>query len=748
MIKIKMPFIKLDTPNTTFLLKVQDWGASDNVHYHPKNLFKGVGIVYYGKKIKTADNYDAFGVNPLIIDRIGGANDEYMKGNMTHSSVAMGINREVMVSIVNPNGNTINRFDFDSARVFDGGVEFDYMPYARKGHQTLEITLKDRTAKIDLIQYYTIFEDSDVIAVCQKLVNNNDQPITFNRLMSLQLDLPDEKYLVSSYDGTWARERTRHQVLLDSNKFVIDSKTGASSPNHNPFFMVEGRGSNDNKYAFNLIYSGNHKELVEVSPYGNTRILTGINDYLLNYEIKGGESFTTPQAIMVNANNLEDITLQMHKFTLNHIIRPEYNGKERPVLYNHWEGTGIDFNEEKLLSFVKNCNKVGIELFVMDDGWFGKRMDDTTSLGDWFVNRDKFPNGLKGLSDSIKKAGMQFGIWVEPEMISKDSDIYRAHPEYALETPGYDAIERRRQLMIDMANPVVQNYLIDSLLKMIDECSPDYIKWDYNRNIIDNYSNAGVKAGEYYHKFILGTYRVVNELQKRHPEILFEGCASGGGRFDLGIFFYMPQTWGSDNSNTWSRTNIQCGTLTAYPQSTFGAHVTQDNCSERFSKVASIEDRFNLNSAGAFGYEFNINAFTEEELEMMKNQISYYKEHRKLLQFGSYYCLENVFDDYKKYAYMMVSEDKTEAIVTFVEKDGILNKMPTLYKLKGLDKDKKYLVTQRPQANVKKEDERQFTAYGDALMSFGLDFGFISNNTDNNKYGGINSKMYYIKEVE
>ncbi len=746
MITMSLPYIKIDTPATTLLFKVEDWGIG-HPDYHPKNLFKGVAVLYYGKRISAFDNYDIFGSKPLIIDRVGGAIDDYMRGAMTHSSVGIGSNKEVLLEVRNVDGLNVNRFDFVQARIVDGGVEFPDMPFARNGRQTLELELYDEYAKLRLFQRFTVFDDCNVIATNQKLVNENDKSIAFRRLMSLQLDLHDSEWIVSSYDGVWGGERSRNDTLLKSGLYAIDSKTGASSPNHNPFFTITGTGINDNVYGFNLIYSGNHKELVQISPYGGTRVLVGMNDYLLDYELQGGASFETPQAIMVNGATIDEITLDMHKFTMRHIVHPDFATTPRPVLYNHWEGTGIDFDEKILLGFADSAQKLGIELFVMDDGWFGNRIDDRRALGDWFVNTDKFPNGLKGLSEGIKARGMQFGIWVEPEMINRDSELYRKHPEYALEIPSREPIERRRQLVIDMSSQEVQDYLFQALSAVIDECQPDYIKWDYNRVIIDVYSHKGTKAGEFYHKFILGTYRLIQSLRNKYPKILFESCSSGGGRYDLGMFFYMPQMWGSDNSSSWDRTDIHCGTLTMYPQSTLGSHVTKDHFGAGYNKTASLEDRFNVNCVGALGYEFDIRAFNEEELSIMARQIEFYKQHKQLLQFGEYYCIHNVFDDPNTYSYIVVSQDKTQAMLTLIERNGHANKLPKRYKLKGLSPEKTYRLTMRKQANVSEEKTFSFTAKGDMLVTYGLDFDIIGETLDNEQFGGLKSRMYYIEEI-
>ncbi len=748
MITVKLPYIKIDTPATTLLFKVDTCVKKEENTHYAMIPYKYVATMHYGKKLSGFDNFEAFNRAPFVIDRVGGAMDDYLKVRMPYSSVGMGMNKEVALIVDNADGTNVNRFEFVSATVVKGGVEFDDMPYARKGDETLVLTLKDEVTALTLQQFYTTFADSDVIACCQKLINGNEKSVFIRKISSLQCDLPDKEYLISTYDGAWIAERYRHQTLIKSGVFQIDSKTGASSPTHNPFFTVEGTGRNNNAYGFNLVYSGNHKEQVDINPCGFTRVITGMSDYLLNYEVKGGESFTTPQAIMVRANDVGGITEQMHGFILNHIINPDFAYKERPVLFNHWEGTGINFNEEILIEMADVAKEVGIELFVMDDGWFGERNDDTTSLGDWWVNRKKFPNGLSGLSKAIKDRGMKFGIWVEPEMICKDSYLYREHPEYAVEMPGREPIPRRNQLLIDMSNPKVVERIYNDLCAVFDECQPDYVKWDYNRHVLDIYSNHDFKSGEFFHKLILGTYKLLSLLTKRYPKILFESCSSGGCRYDLGMFFYTPQTWGSDNSNTWARTSIQCGTLTAYPQSTFGAHVTRDECMFGY-KVASLEDRFNLNCVGAFGYEFDFRKFSDKDLNIMKEQVRFYKERRTLLQYGKYITLDNIFDgEGKEYSYIVVSPDKSEAILTLVTKDYTMNMHPHLYRLEGLDANAKYQVTMRPQANVNPRKHISFVAGGDTLMEYGIDFDYLADRTDSEEYGGISTRLYYIKKID
>jgi len=435
----------------------------------------------------------------------------------------------------------------------------------------------------------------------------------------------------------------------------------------------------------------------------------------------------------------------MHSFIKNHIINPKFINMERPVLFNNWEGTGMNIDETSLLDMAKIASKVGVEQFVVDDGWFKNRATDNGGLGDWSVDLNKFPNGLKPFVEKVRSLGLKFGIWIEPEMICINSDLYKVHPEYVCIIPSRDPIERRHQLLIDMSNKDVVDYLFDNLCKVFDEIKPDYIKWDYNRFQSDMYSMSGTRRGEFIHKNILGTYDLLERLTNRYPNTLFEGCASGAGRFDLGMLYYTPQIWGSDDTNTYFRTFITCGTLTAYPQSTLGAHVSCDYCpSETRNAISSLEDRFNLNCIGAFGYEFDFRKFDEEELNIIAKQIEYYKKHRNLLQNGDIFINNNCFDDYRYFSFNVVNKDKNEAIL-FIEETE-MNVNPIHWKAKGLKVNSTYIVEERKQYNLKEQFKQKMT--GKQLMEKGVFLGSLSNTIDASLYPlGVFTRLLFIKEV-
>ena len=476
-------------------------------------------------------------------------------------------------------------------------------------------------------------------------------------------------------------------------------------------------------------------------------ILTvGLNSYAFNFELKGNQSFTTPEAIMSVSSSIEESSKGMRNFVNNHIINPKWK-KNRPILFNSWEGSAFNINDEKLFEMAKICCEVGMELFVIDDGWFGKRINDHQGLGDWYVNQDKFPNGFKYTADNIRKLGLDFGFWIEPEMIQVGSEIFKKHPEFACISKNREPIERRHQLMIDMSNPDVVNYLFESIGKVIDETKPAYIKWDFNRNMSEAYSPYGTSAGELSYKYVLGTYSLMKKFTEKYPDVLFEGCSSGGGRFDLGVAYYMPQSWGSDDSNAYCRSFISCGTFAGYPQSTFGAHVSRDGCPiPDEDHFASLEDRFNLQCIGGFGYEFDVTKLPDSDLKIIKAQIAFYKKHRSLIQFGELEIVDNIFDDSNYLSYQISNDEKTKLVLVVVQtKKDVPEKC---WKLKGLNEGKTYKIEVRQHlfSNELKLEKEVYTS--SELMNIGIKLPGLDKIDNNDQYSGIFSRILIINEVK
>ena len=732
MIKIMDKFILLETKNNYLLLEIKKY-YYDNEEYNKIDRFF-VTQRYFGVKKEL----DFTPIEPFI--HPAGSNQDYNNDFLISSSFGNGNNAEPSMLMVNSDDSFTNRFFFKKVNILKES-KLPFGPHPRDILETLEIIEEDEAAKLELHIYYSLFKDSDVIAVHKELINKGEMPCHIKRLLSLECPIDSKDLSINTYDGKWTQERNRNSLRLNNGVFINQSLLGTSSHKHNPYLEIKDNKNGD-YYAFNIIYSGNYKEIVEINPSEHASVMVGLNDFAFDYLLNPNQSFITPVAIMVKEDSLEEITLQMHNFINKHIVNPMFTYKDRPVLFNSWEGSGMKINEQSLLEMAELCKEVGIELFVIDDGWFKNRNNDHAALGDWVVDKNKFPNGLSPFVNKIKEMGLSFGIWVEPEMISINSDIYRSHPEYALEIPGRTPLERRHQMVIDMSNPDVINYLDDSLSNLFNELKPAYVKWDCNRMISEFYSHIGIRSGELIYRFMMGTYELLERLTKKFPDILFESCASGGGRYDLGMLYYMPQTWGSDNSNANNRCYIACGTLTGYPQSTLGAHISRDYSVDQ--KRSAFDDRFNINSIGGFGYEFDIRTSPEKELETMKKQIAYFKKHRHLIQFGHYYVIDNCFDDERYYSFNMVSDDQKEAILSAIQTSQTAPKKN--WKFKGLNPEYIYEIEMREQDNISllSFDSKS----GKELMENGLDLGLLNEEKDIQDYpNGIQSRMIYIKKV-
>lgn len=718
MIEIYSDYVKIDGKNVSLIIKK-----------HKERAF----LVYCGKYINKAEDYAVFARGSWESD---GSNDDGPLSPSVFGSVSEYSSLEPFVCFYDKRGVFCNRFRYIGAEKTEEG--FSPLPTARNKSDVVRLSFKDEISGVTVYQYYSVFSDSGVIAARSEIVNDSDGEITVTELSSLQLDFVSDSAGVTCFSGTWIKEFQRNFTELKCGRFEIDSKSGISSAKHNPFFMVNVK---DRVLGFNLVWSGNHKETVEISPYGRVRIQTGINDYNFRYTLKKGETLHSPEAVFTVADGESEITREMHDFALNHIINPEFAYRERPVLINNWEGTGFDFNGEKIYKMAEIAKSAGIELFVLDDGWFGKRNDDTSSLGDWYDNEKK-TGGLKKLADKIHSLGMKFGLWVEPEMISEDSDLYRAHSDWAMKIPNVKPLERRRQLCIDICNPEVKNYLTRTLIDLFKKTGVDYVKWDHNRAMSDIYSQTLTNQGEYFYRYYVNLYSMLRDITGALPEVLFESCASGGSRYDLGMQYFMPQNWASDNTNAYDRLFIQEGTLTAYCQSSMGAHVSDYR---RSVPVISLESEFNVASIGAFGYEFDITKATEKQLQTIKNQVAYYKAHRKLLQFGDYFRLGDGIAESETGGWIVISKDKSEAIAVLINRETGSKRHRPLFALKGLDDNSFYKVTMRPQDNV--EEIIEFTAYGDALNSYGVDIEDIRwRETDaHDTSAAFCSRMLYIK---
>jgi len=615
------------------------------------------------------------------------------------SSGGKGDIREPFIEVVHADGSYTSDFVFSDAVIQKGKTPFETLPGSYEENDNVEeliITLRDESYQLALELHYFVFLNQDIISRSAKFINTSKESVVLKRLMSTQLDFETADYILTTFHGTWAREMQKVSMPAIGGKLINDSYCGCSSNHANPFIMLSKESTSEDFgpcYGMNLIYSGNHYEAVEVSCYSKTRVVSGINPRSFQFTIAPGEFFEAPEAVMTySENGFNGMSHNMHRFVRECIVRGEWKKKIRPVLLNSWEAAYFNINESKLLKLAKAAKEVGVELFVMDDGWFGTRDDDTQSLGDWYPNPKKLPNGIEGLAKKINKVGLDFGIWVEPEMVNVNSELYRAHPDWALAIPGKPHSEGRNQRILDLCNPEVVEYIIKQMENVFSSGNVSYVKWDMNRNFSDYYSPylPADKQQEVGHRYMMGLYQVLESLNKSFPHILFEGCASGGNRFDLGMLCYFPQIWASDDSDAIYRVEGQNGYSYGYPMSTVTAHVSA--CpNHQTLRNTPISTRFQVAAFGVLGYECNLCEMRKEEVEDIKMQIELYKKWREVLQHGTFYRGR----EGNVYEWTCVSADKTMAVGMMLQKLFIPNTHFEQYRPKGLEKDRKYLFYNR-----------------------------------------------------
>ena len=627
MIKVTEQLFRLETRNTTYAFRIND-GYLEQLYYGRRVVdedFRAVALkntIDLGCTVKTESSGFYLERNLLEYSGIG-------RGDYRHSPM----------ELLMPDGTFVCDFVYDSHKVVDGAYSTESLPTAYGNAQTLELILKDKKFEsLKLKLNYVVFEECDVICRNVELINNTDGEVYIRKLMSLMLDLPEANYEMLTLDGDWSKEAHEHRRYLECGVLVNESTVGASSNKHNPAFALVESGADYTRgsvYGFNLIYSGNHYSAVERSSFDTARVMTGINPHCFLWRLKGGESFVTPQAVMTYSHEgTNGMMANMHAFVNEHIVRGEHKTADRPIVLNNWEATFFNFNRSKILALARSAQKLGIEMFVLDDGWFGKRNNDLAGLGDWVENRKKLPGGIKYIANKVNKMGMKFGLWFEPECVNPDSDLYRAHPEWAISVPGREKTLGRNQMTLDLTRPEVREYIVESVDKVLSGANIEYVKWDYNRHISDMYSATLKQQGEFFHRYILGLYEVLNEVFfVRHPNILFESCSSGGNRFDLGMLCFSPQIWTSDNTDPIERLDIQSGIYNFYPQSTVSAHVSMAPHAQTL-RDTPIATRFNVAAFGVLGYELDFSELTPHERRQVKWQIEYYKKYRRTFQYG------------------------------------------------------------------------------------------------------------------
>ncbi|MMZ57638.1 Alpha-galactosidase [compost metagenome] len=596
------------------------------------------------------------------------------------------------------NGSTVTDFRYKEHRVFQGKPKLKGLPstYAEDDGEvaTLEIVLEDPLIDVKVVLSYSLYQKRDVITRSVRFENEGRQQLKLLRALSASVDFRDDEYELITLYGAHNNEKNIARRKIVPGIQMVDSCRGASSPQQAPFMALVRKGTDEEQgevYAFNLVYSGNFTAQTQVDSYRNTRITMGINPFDFTWLLEPEESFQTPEVVMVyTENGLGGMSRIYHDLYRNRLCRGPFRDKERPILINNWEATYFNFDANKIEQLAKEAQSVGVELFVLDDGWFGKRDDDNTSLGDWVVDRRKLPDGLPDLANRIRNLGMEFGLWFEPEMVSIDSDLYRKHPDWCIHVPDRPYTLGRNQLMLDLSRKEVCEYVIKSVSDILSDVPITYVKWDMNRHMTDVGSAAlpPERQRETAHRYILGLYNIMEELTSKFPNVLFESCSSGGGRFDAGMLYYMPQTWTSDNTDAICRLKIQWGTSLVYPPITMGAHVsTVPN--HQVGRITPLETRGYVAMAGNLGYELDLTTLTIEEKEVVKKQIALYKEMRSLIQFGNFYRMINPFDE-NEAAWSFVSEDQTEMAASYFKVLSQPAAAIKTLKFKGLNPDYVY----------------------------------------------------------
>ena len=644
--------------------------------------------------------------------------------------------RESAVEITDEAGHHAVQFFYDSYVIHTEKPGLPGLPatFGTSGSgMTLDITLKEPVLGLEAVLSYSVFVDCEAIVRSVRIVNSSEQEIRLDKIMSMSLDMDDEGYQMLSLHGGWARERQMEFRTIGHGKQSVGSVRGESSHQEHPFVALVGEHASEetgNVYGFHFIYSGNFLAQVEKNQFDMLRVSVGIHPKGFGWSLKPGESFTAPEvACVFSDKGLGGMTRNYHDLYRNHLIRSEYLDKERPVLINNWEATYFEFDSEKLLSIAREAKKAGIEMLVMDDGWFGHRDDDNSSLGDWEVNEEKLKGGLKKLVDEVNEIGLKFGIWFEPEMVSPESKLYKAHPDWAIQIPGRKGCLSRNQYVLDLSRKEVVEYVYESVAKILRSANIAYVKWDMNRHLTDlgSATLGKERQGELFHRYVLAVYELQERLMMEFPELLLENCSSGGARFDPGMLYYSPQIWCSDDTDAIERLKIQEGTALLYPLSTMGAHVS-DCPNHAIGRVTPFQTRGDVALAGTFGYELDITKIPEEDRKLIPNQIQTYHKYHHLIRRGDYYRIASYQRNGEYDCYLVAAKDQSEALMTYVQVMARPGVPARFIKVPGLAPEKSYRI---------EGEERVYS--GDTLANVGIPVRGLK--------GDFQSKLIHITEV-
>lgn len=724
---------KLRANNTDYMMKVCEEGY--------------LAHIYYGNKVPDEDltyllRLDESPFTPATNDRDRASFMDTLP--FEYPCFGIGDYRESAFKIMDANGMSTCDLRYVSHKMYEGKPKLEGLPATfateESGCSTLEITMYDKYDDIEVVLIYTAFDKLDVITRSAVITNKGEKPFKITRALSTCVDFDTDKMDMITLNGSWARERAVERCRLHHAKQLVDSCKGESSHQNNPFVALCDNNADEDKgevFGFNFVYSGNFYAQAEVTQHKKTRFLMGINPLDFEWLLEKGESFTCPEVVMVHSDEgIGKMSRTFHDLYRNNLIRGEYKDKRRPILINNWEATYFNFDTDKLIDIAKEASKLGIEMLVMDDGWFGHRDSDNSSLGDWFVYEKKLKGGLKYLVDEVNKLGMKFGIWFEPEMISPDSELYKAHPDWAIQIKGRPLTLCREQYVLDYSRKEVRDYVYGMMKKILDSANIEYIKWDMNRQLteVGSATLPADRQRELWHRYVLGVYDLMDRLTTDYPHILLENCSGGGARFDPGMLYYSPQIWCSDDTDAIERLKIQHGTSMCYPCSAMGAHVS-DCPNHTVGRNTPFKTRGHVAMVGTFGYELDVTRIPQEDRDAIPAQIEEFNKFNKLVRTGDHYRIGNMFEDNTWDAWEFVAKDKSEALFEFVQVLARPNERSRRIKLKGLE----------PEAYYYEESEPDKKISGAALMNAGINIAKIWNG--DGLYGDFCSKILHFIKV-
>ncbi len=698
-----------------------------------------VGHIYFGKKIK--DHRIAHLLRLQEAPFVPSQNNRdrlafYESFPWEYSTRGIGDFREDCLAVETAGGHFATKLSYRAHHILKGkeapmglpGVFGDV-----ETASTLELICADLENGLEVSLFYTVFEDSDAVIRSSRIRNCSENPIYLEKALSACLDMDNQEFDLITLHGSWARERHIQRKPIGYGQQGVFSVRGETGHQDHPFLGIVGKNTDEDQgvaYGINFIYSGNFMAQVHQNQFEGIRAVVGIHPDGFRYKLEKGECFQTPEAVLVySEEGIGKMTREFHDLYRNHLIRSPYKDTKRPILINNWEATYFEFDTEKLIAIARESSKLGIEMLVMDDGWFGARSSDNMALGDWEVNEEKIKGGLPYLVSEVNKLGMKFGIWFEPEMISPDSDLYRSHPDWAISIPGRVPGLARNQLVLDFSRKEVVEYLFQKLEKILSSANIEYVKWDMNRPLSDigSYDLPKERQGELYHRYVLGVYELQERLITAFPNLLLENCSGGGARFDPGMLYYSPQIWCSDDTDAIERLSIQEGTAIIYPLSTMGAHVS-DCPNHTVGRITPFETRGYVALAGTFGYELDVTAIPQEDRDLIPEQVAMYHKYNDLVRMGDYYRIASYHQNHYFDCWQVVSKDKTESLVTYIQVLNRANCRSRILRLKGLDPQKIYQV-----------NETDMVMSGDAFMHAGIAMDKL--------WGDFKGQLIYLREV-